>query len=70
MIHMPVSVGSESSRRDRPITAAPSRTFTRRHLVGVTQIGAERIRDAQPRGDHACDVGRGVTDLLDRARDQ
>ncbi len=38
-------------------------------LVGVPQVGAERVGDAEPRADHAADVGGGVADLVDRVRD-
>ena len=41
----------------------------RGHLVGVTEVLAERVGDAEPRRDHARDVGRGVADPFDRVGD-
>ena len=68
MTHILVSVGSERSRSDRPITGAPAWTLTRRHLVGVAEVAPDRV-DPEPRLDHPGDVGRGLAHLLDRVGD-
>ena len=39
------------------------------HLVRVAEVAPERVGDPEPSLDDPCDVGGGVPDLLDRARD-
>ena len=67
---MPVSVGSDRSRRVRPLAGASSRTFTRAVISSAWRRSRPQVvGDAEPRGDDPRDVGGGVADLLDRAGD-
>ena len=69
MTHIPVSVGKESSREGLSEAGASSRTRTRADLIGVMEVGAQRVGDAEASGDHPRNVGRRGADPLDRVGD-